>query len=815
MNIWLHELWGSWRASLRRPRFLLLAGAVLALGVGVSTAVFSLVDGALLKPLPYADPQRLVAIGMVDEGHVQSLSPEQFQHIQAVSGVEPVGLFERYAPAVNLAGGGTPEQVRAIFANRQLLPTLGVKPVIGRNFSVEEDSRGGPRAMILGHALWMHRFGGDPDVLGRVLKIEGRPRTIVGVLPADFHLVDGDVMLPAALPAVSHNDGTNFLAVARLKPGVSVSAVSAEVRGRLQAMYADKPSSDPYAAKMLRMAFGAEPLASALHAADRPVLGFFLACAVVVLVIALVNLTNLMLLRTLSRVHDAAVRVALGASRLRLAWPALGKGLLVGVLGAGLGLGLAGLGLHLLARLMPDGWLSQGAVRLSPWAWPLALGLGLAGAVLSALLGAWQGRRRDTSMGELREGGRTGVSVRSGRLGRALVVAQVAMAAALLGVAGLFLHTLYAAARTPLGFDDHGIVTFEMAPVQATYPDAAQVQQLARKVVGSLRAQPGVIDAAVTTNLPTGTEGDQFRIGGFEIANARGLGFQFRGVDDNFFRLFHIPVREGRDFSDTDTAGGERVAIVSRSLARHRFGGHALGKTITRDTGVEGKTWSVRIVGVADDTRQLGAMNPPLDTLYLPFVQVPDHELRIVRSYFPIRFALSVHGNPGSYADAIRRAVHAVDPEQPIANIRTMREVVAQTSQSTVMVLALVGLFAALALLLAAAGLYAVMAVAVTAREREFGLRQALGAAPRRLVRAVMREGLLQVGVGLAVGVLMSVGVARALPSVIREQSVLALVDPIDIAGVCVCLALSGLLACLLPALRASRVQPMAVLRGD
>src|SRR5690242_15261253 len=245
MNIWLYELWGSWRATLRRPRFVLLAGGVLALGVGVSTAVFSLVDGALLRALPYANPQRLVAIGMVDEGHVQSLSPEQFQHIQAVSGVEPVGLFELYAPAVNLAGGGTPEQVRAILANRQLLPTLGVKPAIGRNFSAEEDARGGPRAVILSHALWLHRFGGDPQILGRMLKIEGRPRTIVGVLPADFHLVDGGVMLPTALPAVSQNDGTNYLAIARLKPGVSVSAVSAQVRTRLRAMYADKPSKDP------------------------------------------------------------------------------------------------------------------------------------------------------------------------------------------------------------------------------------------------------------------------------------------------------------------------------------------------------------------------------------------------------------------------------------------------------------------------------------------------------------------------------------------------------------------------------------------
>jgi predicted permease len=813
VTIWLQEIWRAWRASLRRPGFVLLASSVLALGVGVSVAVFSLVDGVLLKPLPYSDPQRLVAMGIVQGGHVRALSPEQFQHIQAVAGVEPIGLFERFAPPVNLAGIGPPQQVHAVFANRELLPTLGVTPLLGRNFSAEEDARGGPGAVILGHALWMRGFGGDMQVLGRIVQIEGLPRTIIGVLPAGFDLVDGELMLPTALPTVSHNDGTSYLAVARLKPGVSASSVSAEVNARLHTMYLNRPAADPYAVEMQQLRFGAESMHDALSAGNRPVLGLFLACAVLVLLIALINLTNLMLLRMLSRAHDAAVRVALGASRWRLRWPALAEGVLIGLLGALLGLGLAATGLRLVARFMPDDWLAHGAVHLAPSTWLLAPGLGLFGALFTTALGIWRGRSGDASMEELREGGRAGQSMRSGRLGRALVVAQVALAATLLGAAGLFLHTLYDAAHTPLGFDGDGIVTFEMAPVRASYPDIARVRELTGRVLESLRAQPGVADAAVTTNLPTGRS-DQFGIGGFDIANARGLNFQFRGVGDNFFRLFHIRLREGRDFARTDAAGSERIAIVSRSLAEHYFDGHALGKTITRETGVDGRTWSARIVGVADDTLQSGALQSPKETLYLPLSQMPDHEWRIVRMFFPIRFAIAVHGDPGGYANAIRDAVHAVAPDQPVSNVQTMHDVIARTRFFTVMVLSLVGLFAVLALLLAAAGMYAVMAVAVAAREREFGLRSALGAAPSRLVRVVLQGGLAQVGIGLAMGVLLSVALSGVLRTVVQQQGLQRMVDPLAIAGVCLCLAVSGLLACLLPALRAAGVHPMRALQA-
>ena len=815
MSIWLAEIWRAWRASLRRPGFLLLTAGVLALGVGVATAVFSMVDGLLLRPLPYSDPQRLVAMGIVNEGHVQALSPEQFQHIQQVSGVAPVALFERFAPAVNLAGGGPPRQVRAMFANRELLPTLGVTPLLGRNFSAAEDARGGPGAVLLSHALWMSRFGGDRNVLGQVLQVEGQPRAIIGVLPAGFDLVDSDVMLPTALPAVSRNDGESYLAVARLQAGVSLSSVSAEVNARLHTFYMNRPADDPYAATLQQMRFGAEPLHDVLGADSRPVLGLFMACAGVVLLIALINLTNLMLLRMLSRAHDVAIRVALGASRWRLGWPALAESSMIGLLGTVMGLGLAVLCLQLFARFMPDEWVTHGAVHLTSSAWVLAFCLGLFGALLATALGLWQARKGDATMDELREGGRTGLGVRTGRLGRALVVAQVALATALLGAAGLFLHTLYTAAHTPLGFDGDGIVTFDMAPVRSTYPDIVRLRALTDRVLESLRAQPGVADAAVTTGLPTGGPGEQFGIGMFDIANARGLNFQFRGVGDNFFRLFHIRLREGRDFASTDSAGSERVAIVSHSLAEHYFGGRALGKTITRETGVDGKTWSVRIVGVADDTLQSGALQPPKDTLYLPFAQLPDHEWRIVRMFFPLRFAMAVHGEPGTYAHAIRDALRAVAPEQPFSNTRTMHAVVAQTNFFTVMVLSLVGLFAMLALSLAAAGMYAVMAVAVAAREREFGLRSALGAAPSRLVRVVLHGGLVQVGLGLALGVPLSIGLSGALRTVVQQQGLPRMVDPLSIAAVCVCLAASGLLACLLPALRAGRVQPMSVLRGD
>lgn len=807
MSIWLAEIWRAWRASLRRPGFLLLAVAVLALGVGSCAAVFTLVDNVLLKQLPYARAQQLMQVGPMSGGQMNAVSPQQYQQLAGLDGIGSLGLVEGFSPLVNIASDGMPALVTALHVDRGLLPTLGVQLALGRYFSAAEDSPHGPTAVILTWGFWQQRYAGKPDVIGHALQVEGVPHTIVGVLPAGFNIpgTAGRIMLPTALAPGSQDDGTNYLAIARIANGATVAGVSAQVDTRLHAMYV--ASNDAY---WMRAHFGAADLKAALHADDKPALLMFTVSALLLLLIALVNLTNLTLLRALSRTHDAAVRGALGAPALRLALPALAEGLLIGLCGALFGMLLATLGLALLQGFIPVDWLADGNLQLGLPIWGLALLLGVASALLATALGLWRGRAV-AGIDELREGGRSGISRHGGRLGRVLVVAQVALAAVLLSAAGLFLHTLYVAASTPLGFSSEGIFTFELAPVKADYKDAAAVQGLSRQIVNRLRTLPGVIDATAATNLPAGDRLGQFNMG-MNVPDGERFGAQYHGVEPGFLSLFQIALFQGRGFNRADVHGGEVVAIVNRAFAEHHYDGHALGKLIQQGSGAD--MWSARIVGVVGDTHQYGPLGDQPDVLYLPLAQVPDDVLRVFRSFEPLRFALKVHGDPDDYRTAVGHAVAEVAPNQPIANLQSMQHIVHDTTADMRLNLLLVGLFAMLALLLAVAGLYAVMAVAVAAREREFGVRLALGSSPARLIRLVLRGGLLQIAAGLVLGVLLAFALSKVLTAVVQDIARSAF-DPTALLGVCVVLAIAGLLACLLPALRAGRVQPMRALRGE
>jgi predicted permease len=811
MNIWLAEIWRAWRASLRRPGFLLLASGVLALGVGSTVAVSTLIDQVLLKPLPVPQESRLLVAGPWNRDHASAVSPQQYQHMQSLNGVQSIGLIQD-GPKLNIAGGGKPELVPALYADRGLLPTVGLPMRLGRNFSAEEDRPHGPQAVILGHGFWQRRYGGEAGVIGRSIEIEGTPHTIIGVLPQGFAALGfaGDVMLPTALPANTVNDGTNYMALLRPNAGVAAATVAAEVDTRLHAMYV--ALGNDY---WKRAHFGTQPFSAWRHGDASHVLTLFLASALFVLLIALVNLTNLMLLRALSRSHDAAVRGALGAPRLRLALPALAEGLLVGIVGALVGGVLAIVGLGALQSHMPAEWLPDNQLHFGKATWLLAMLVGLGGALLAAALGLWRGRRA-TGIDELREGGRSGLGLHSGRLGRVLVVAQVALATALLSAAGLFLHTLYDAARTPLGFDSDGILTFELAPVLADYPDAAAVERLSTRVLERLRAIPGVTTVTSTTNLPADLWSGQFNLGGLHLPGSGEMfNTQYRGVGPDFFALFGIATHEGRTFGRNDIRGGEPVAIINRAMAQKRYGGQALGKLIQRgERGDHAGLWSARIVGVVGDTNQFGPLEEQPEVLYVPLAQMTDNAMAIFRSFEPMRFALRGHGDPNAWRDALAAAVAAVAPNQPIANVRSMQGIVRSTTADMRLNLLLVGIFAALALLLAAAGMYAVMAVAVAAREREFGVRSALGASPWRLMRLVLRGGLWQIGLGLVLGVGLELGLSVVLRAVL-DDIVRGAVDPVAIGGVCAVLAVAGVLACLVPALRAGRVHPMRALRGS
>lgn len=820
MKIWLTEIWQSWRACLRRPGFLLLATMVLALGVGASAAVLTLIDRVLLERLPYPQPSRLVQLGMEKFGVAYWISPQEYQHAQPLHGVQSMGLVTRFPASMNIAGDGKPELVPALYADRGLLPTLGVHPAWGRNFATQEDRANGPKVVILNHGFWMRRYGGDPNAVGRTLSIEGVPYVIVGVLPENVGLNQGDLLLPAALPANSTDDGPNYRAIARLAPGADAASVGSELQARMHAMLMDAGAlTGPNGTYWARQRFRVDDFGKAMRVQVRPVLTLFLASALLVLLIALVNLANLMLLRMLSRSHDNSVRGALGASWGRRALPVAAEGLLVGLSGSVLGAGLAVAALVAWRGLVPPDWLDGATLPIDASTVLMALGLGLAGALLAVLLGLWQGLARTASMEELREGGRSGLGRRSGLLGRGLVMAQVALAACLLCAAGLFLHALYDAAHTPLGFTSRNMLTFDLAPVQASYPDAASVHELARRLQERLKAQPGVADATVGTGLPTGDYSQNFYLGNIRAPGAEPLADspQFRGVEPSYFPTFGIAMREGRGFLPMDGKGAERVAIVNEALAQRMYAGHALGKEIEFTSpapGDGGRPFVARIVGVIGTISPFGPLGNQDGILYVPLAQVPDGLLGIYRSGNPFRFALRVHGNPDDYRNAVAIAVAQTASEQPIANLRTMQSIVQDTTGDTRMNLLLVGIFAGLAVVLAAVGMYAVMSVSVASREREFGVRLALGASPSRLAAVVVRSGLWQVAAGLGGGF----GVALLLSGVLRAVLMNIRRDVFDLPvllTVCAVLVAAGLLACLLPALRAGRVQPMRALRGE
>lgn len=813
MTIWLAEIWRSWRSSFRRPGFLLLATGVLALGIGTSVAVATLIENTLWRPLPVPQAEQLLMLGQLrDNGYPGGISPHEYQFLDKLDGVTSLGL-ERPGSTVNVAGAGSPAQVPVIYIDRSMLPTLGLRPVLGRNFDAQEDRPNGASAVLLGHGYWQRSFGGDNRVIGRSLRVEGVPRTIVGVLPAGFNTVlgAGDVILPTALPLASHDYNHNgTVAIARLKPGADIAAVSAQVDARERTMYRDMAMGGNWQ----KPRFGAEGLAATMQQDARPMLLLFLASALLVLLIALVNLTNLMLLRALSRNHDAAVRSALGASLPRLMLPALGEGLLVGGIGALVGVALAVIGLALLQSSIPAEWLWRGQLHIRATAWALAFGVGLMGALLASVLALWRSRSA-TTVDELREGGRSGIGLRSGRLGRLLVVAQVALAAVLLCAAGVFMRGLYDASQLQLGFADDHMLTFELAPVQTQYPDVAAIHDLSQRLVQRLQKIPGVTDAAVTTNLPASNDTYGQLQTSPHTPHGKEFVAQYHGIGAGFFGLFDIPLREGRDFARNDAAAGERVAIVSQDLADTYYGGHAVGKMIEVPREGEG-VWPLRIVGVVGATYQRGPLQPLQPVLYIPLAQMPEQSMTIIRNMEPLRFALRGHGNPMDWQAGVREALGQVAPQQPIANLRDMRDIVRQTTQNARLSLWLIGLFAALALLLAASGLYAVMSVAVAAREREFGVRMALGAAPRRLLGMVLRGGLIQILLGLAIGVAIALGTSHAvvmlLMTLLGRSSAF---DPVVVLGVCLVLVGAGLLACLLPALRAGRVHPMRALRGE
>jgi len=808
--MYLAEARQSWRALARKPGYLLLAVLTLALGVATTTAVFALLDQALLKPLPFPQSQQLVTLGLPSGGH-NVAAPGYYPVLRRMPSMQAVGIARGFPVPTNIARGDASEVVAAISADEGFLRTLGMPMAAGRNFTAEESWPGGPQAVILAHRFWQRYFGGDPAAVGRTLQVEGKPVQIVGVLPADFPWAEPFDLIRNMQPDLAAtNLSTNEIVVARLRPGVGVAAASAQTAVVIKGLLRNSPYMDEsWWRSLQREPPNALLLQDSLYTSySGNTLWLFFAAAACVLLIAAINLTSLMLLRALGRSHDSAVRAALGAPWLRLSLPALAEGVLIGALGSLAGLALAWLGLRLLGGWVPLLWMRGEAAHLTGASALFALLAGGATAVLAAALGIVRGRRRNL-VTELAGGGRGGWSLQAGRLGRTLVIAQVAIAVMLLIGAALFTRTLQKLAEVPMGFESRSAVVFTLAPVKERYATVHDAVEQTRRIVARLQQVPGIERVGVSTNPPATTQLSW----SVEVDGMPSVNSQYRLATPQFLQVFRIPLLAGRGIAEGDVAGAEKICVVSATFAERYLHGHALGKIVTVPDDGGNNRLSMRVVGVVGDVRHAGPAQPPEPMVYQPLAQMSEPMWQIMRSFGALTYAVRLHaGALGADERALRAAIDEVAPQQPIADLQPMQALVASTTGEQKLNLLLVGLFAALALLLAAVGLYAVMAVAVAARQHEFGVRAALGAPPARLRRQVLREAGLQIGIGLLLGLGVAMALSRLLQRFLFEVRV---ADPLAIGAVLLVLAAAGLLAALVPAQRAARVPPMQALRAE
>jgi predicted permease len=784
------------------PGFTLTAILVIALGIGANTAAFSVTDFVLIRPLAFPEPDRLVKLWEnVPSYSRMELSPANYRDWKRMSkSFENMGAYT--TQPVNLVGQGEPERIDAAAVTADLLPTLGVQPLMGRLFTAAEDQPGAAGTVILSYRMWQSEFGGDPGIMGRTLNLDGSPSTVIGVMPREFSFPVSDTRLwiPAGLPEVLYQDrNNNFIeGVGRLKPGISLDQARAEmnvIAGQLERQY---PKEN------LRTSATVNGLRDQLSQKSRGLLWALSGAAICVLLIACTNLANLLLARGMARQRELAVRTAIGAGRERLVRQMVTESLLLAFAGGGLGVLVAMAALPLMARLVPNTLPMAGMpaidARVLLFAGLLTLGTGIAFGVGPA----WRmGRGADLS--GLREGSRAGGG-RKERLRSALVMAEIMASVVLLVSAGMLMRALWRVQATDPGFRTDGVLTMRTALPTPKYETEAARDRFYASVLSEVRRLPGVKSAAYTSFLPMTMGGGIWKVSvkGENLERAGDDVASMRFTTPGFFKTLRIPLQQGREPLESDTSSTPLVAVVSQSFVRRYWpDGNAIGRHFLF-------AFSDRaVVGVAADIRVRGLEQDSEPQVYLPYKQEGDGNFPF---YVPKDLAILTTGTPAALAPAVQRIIRAADPQQPVSNVRTMAKIVEEQTASRVLQARLLGGFAALAFLLAAVGIHGLLAFAVSQRSREIGVRVALGATPRNILGMVLRQAALVAVAGVLPGAILAYQAGLAM------QALLAGVKPNDpptyLAAAALCVAMT-LFGSLLPAWRAVRVDPITALRAE
>ena len=803
----LQDLRYAARMLWKNPGFTAVAVIALALGIGANTAIFSVVNTVLLRPLPYKDPEQLVMVW--EDASRQGYPRDTPAAANYVDWRDQNSVFSGMAAIAdnnfNLTGVGDPERLKGRFVSANLFPLLGVDPQLGRVFTAAEDQPGSQKVVLLSHRLWQRRFGGDPAIVSKTLTLNDETYTVVGVMPARFQFPENDDELWAPI-AFSAEDAANrnrhyLQVIARLKPGVTLAQAQSEmttIGARLQQQY---PQSNT------DLGVAVTSLHQHLVCDIKPALFILLGAVGLVLLIACANVANLLLARAAIRQKEIALRVALGARRWRLLRQFLTESVLLATLGGILGLAIAFAGLMLLRSFIPENISQAREIALDLKVLGFTLGVSLLTGFIFGLAPAIQALRMNQSE-TLKEGGRDSVTGRSGkRLRGLLVTAEVAISLVLLIAAGLLINSFLRLRNIDPGFKVDHLLTMKIELPQPKYEEFERRTAFYNDLIQRVQSLPGVQSAAVTTNLPLYRQGNSIGVrleGKPEPPPGQELIVVTRVVSPGYFDTMSIPLLAGRQFNDQDTDKTTNVVIISETMARRYWPGEeAIGKRLATGRVRSDADW-VQVIGVVKDVQQFELIAQPRPQMYISYRQP---------SFFAAEdLVVKTDVEPASMAAAVRKAVWEIDKDQPISNIKTMEEILGDSIARQRFSMLLLGVFAGVALLLAAVGIYGVMSYSVAQRTHEIGIRMALGAQTGAVLKLAVGYGLKLVIAGVLIGLVAAFALTRLMSTLLFGVTP---TDPVTFALISLLLVGVAAFASYIPARRATKVNPLIALRYE
>jgi predicted permease len=824
----MESLWPDIRQSFRimrkSPAFTAVAVAAIALGVGANTGIFSVVDKVLLQPLPYPEPDRLVRLARkYPNGEGDSNSIPKYMTWRNNNHVfSAMTLYDQQGPGLNLSSGDRPEQIKGVHVSADYFKAFGFSPMMGRTFTSSEDLPNGPKAVVISQRLWRSHFASEPGILNRVITLNGDPYPIIGVMPDTFIASPpADVWIPLQADPNSTNQGHYLAAAARLKPGATIERARADMKlagqafRRVNPKWMDKNES-----------VAVIPMRDAEVKNIKPALLILLGAVAFVLLIACANVANLLLARAAGRQRELAIRAAVGASRWRVIRQLLTESVMLAGLGGFLGFVLGVVGVRALLFLVPgniprlnDPDKAQQMFSLVDWRIAaFTIGVTFVTGILFGLFPALQISNPDITSTLKEASGRSGTGRKQNRIRKLLVGAEMALALVLLASAALLIRTFIGLSTANAGIDAHHVLTMQISLAGQRYATTEKVDQFTSQVLRRVEGLPGVAAAATAIVLPTNSEIDlPFNIAG--KAPKAGENYngdeQWRSVSPRYFAVFKIPLLNGRLLNERDTGNAAKVVIINQAMAKKYWPKeNPVGQVIVigKGLGPQFDDPPREIVGVVGDVRETGLSDTNVGVMYLPASQQPQGLTELANSVLPLCWCIRSNLDQKSLSAAVLKEIQAIDGQMPVSKVRTMEQVLSEGTARQNFNMLLLTIFAGIALILAAIGIYGLMSYSVEQQTQELGIRMALGADKKQLLRLIVTQGMTPALLGVAAGVGIAFGVTRLLASLLYGVKP---TDPASFVLVAVVLTVVAFAATCLPARRAMNVDPVVALREE